>query len=378
MTNSFKAKIRAAKIDDAMTITAFLVQLGLSMPEGENNILAHWNSLWRNNPALKHHSKKPELGWILEDNFNIVGFFGNIPQISYFQGLPVRVSSARAWAVDKLYRNQTNQLCKAFFNQADADVVLISSANSPAGKRCIEFGASALPQPDYEKILFWVLNAGSFLRAGLKKKGYGRIASNAGGLLGAITLNAKMRLSGQRPFSALDGISIKTVSEIDHSFDILWQKKLKESPDQLLACRSAETLRWYFKLSQSSSETRVICHNSKTGLDGYAIIVREDAPDIGLRRLKISDLFVSKNDPAIVDALLTASYEYGLASSCDVLEVIGLEKILRDQILKHKPFTRPMAVFPFYFKALKEELKTPLSKKNCWSVSAFDGDTALL
>jgi hypothetical protein len=378
MTDLLKAKVHAAKLEDAIAITEFLVQLGLSMPEGKNNILAHWDALWRNNPALKHHGEKPELGWILKDDLKIVGFFGNIPQVSYFKGSPVRVSSARAWAVNKSYRNQTNNLCEAFFNQAGADVVLISSANAPAGKRCLEFGASAMPQPDYEKILFWVLNASSFLRAGLKKKGYGGITALGGGLLGAIALNARMRLGGHRPFSALDGISIKMIDEIDHSFDVLWGEKLKESPDQFLACRNAETLRWYFKLSQSFSETRVVCHNSEAGLDGYAILVREDAPDIGLKRLKISDLFVSNNDPAIIDALLTASYEYGLARNCDVLEVIGLEKPLRTQILKHKPFSRQMAVFPFYFKALREDLITPLSKNKCWSVSAYDGDTALL
>jgi len=378
MTEPLKAELRAASLDDALAITALLVQLGLTMPNGEGAILAHWNALWRTNPALKHHGKNPALGWVLEDAGRLVGFFGNIPQVSYFQEAPVLISSARAWAVDRDYRSQTNQLCEAFFCQADTDVVLISSANAPAGKRCLEFGASAMPQPDYEKILYWVLNASAFLRAGLTKKGCGGITASAGGLLGALALNAKMRLGGQRPFSALDGITVKTINKIDPSFDILWQRKLKESPDRFLACRNAETLRWYFKLSQSSSETRIICHNSAAGLNGYAVLVREDLPTIGLKRLKISDLFVANNDSTVVDALLTAAYEYGLAKNYDVLEVIGLERPLRTQVLKHKPFTRPMAVFPFYFKALNKNLRGPLSSKKSWSVTAYDGDTALL
>ncbi len=378
MTNSLRAQLRNATLDDALSITEFLVELGLSMPKGKDNILLHWEELWRNNPALKHHGNTPELGWVLEDADKLVGFFGNIPQVSYFHGTPVRVSSARAWAVHKAYRNQTDQLCKAFFNQRSADVVLISSANAPAGKRCLEFGASAIPQPDYEKILFWVLNASAFLRAGLRKKGYGGLTANFFGILGAVALNARMRLGGQRPFSIINGITIKTINDIDLSFDQLWLKKIKELPDQFLSCRNAETLRWYFKLSSSSAQTRIICHKTKSELNGYAVVVREDVPNIGLKRLKIADIFVSKNDPAIIDALLTAAYEYGLAKRCDVLEIIGLDKTLRSQVLKHKPFSRSMVVFPFYYKALRQDLQKPLNSENSWSATAYDGDTALL
>ena len=378
MTKSLKAQLRNASLEDAPAITEFLVQLGLNMPNGKSAILSHWDRLWNNNPALEYHGARPALGWILEDEKQIVGFFGNIPQVSYFKETPVIVSTARAWAVNKAYRSQTDQLCKAFFSQSTADLVLASSANAPAGKRCVEFGASALPQPGYGDILYWVLNAGAFLRAGLKKNGCRKIIANAGGFLGSVALNARMRLGGQRPFSVLDKITIKSINEIDFKFDSLWQRKLKESPDRLLACRNAKTLRWYFGLSQSSSKTRIICHNNGMDLNGYAVVVREDAPDIGLRRLKISDLFVAENNPAVLDALLTAAYEYGLAKNCHVLEVIGLEQCLRDQVISHKPFTRTMAVFPFYFKALKTELHAPLSSKDSWSVTAYDGDTTLL
>ncbi|NQV82259.1 MAG: hypothetical protein HQ494_00445 [Rhodospirillales bacterium] len=378
MTDPDQAHLRDASPEDAVAITEFLTRLGLVMPDGEAAIRAHWDALWRTNPALKYHGDAPALGWVLEDAGRIVGFFGNIPQVSYFQGNPVRVSSARAWAVDKPYRGQTARLCEAFFGQVNADVALISSANAPAGKRCLEFGASVMPQPGYGDILYWVLDASGFLRAGLTKKGHGGFAAFVGGLLGAVVLNARMRLGGQRPFSPLDGITIKTIDEIDGAFDGLWQRKLKEAPDQMLACRDAQTLRWYFGLSGTSSETRVICFERSGALEGYAVVVREDAPAIGLKRLKIADLFVAGDAAAAVDALLTAAFEYGLAKRCHVLEVIGLNKTLRARARSHKPFQRPMAVFPFFFKALSPDLEGPLSTEDGWSVTAYDGDTALL
>ncbi len=382
MTDPTKSQLRDATPDDAVAITEFLIRLGLVMPDGEDAIHAHWDGLWRTNPALKHHGDDPALGWILEDTEEdgkcIVGFFGNIPQVSYFNGNPVRVSSARAWAVDKAYRSRTVSLCKAFFGQDKADVVLISSASAPAGKRCLEFGASAMPQPGYGEILYWVLDASGFLRAGLKKKGWGGFAAFWGSLLGSVVLNARMRLGSMRPFAPLDGITIRTIGDIDGAFDGLWQRKLKETPDRLLACRDAQTLRWYFGLSQTSSDTRIICLERGASLDGYAVVVREDAPAIGLRRLKVADLFVAGDDQAAVDALLAAAYEYGLAKRCHVLEVIGLAQPLRARALTHKPFERPMTVFPFYYKALNPELEDRLSAPDGWCVTAYDGDTALL
>jgi len=379
MTEQAKqADLRDAIPDDAVAITEFLTRLGLVMPDGEAAIRAHWDGLWRTNPALKHHGDQAALGWVLEDAGHIIGFFGNIPQVSYFKGKPVRVSSARAWAVDKAYRSQTPRLCEAFFSQNKADVALISSASAPAGKRCLEFGGSPMPQPGYGDILYWVLDGSGFLRAGLKKKGWGGFTAFLGGLFGSVILNARTRLSGQRPFASLDGIIIKRIGDIDGAFDSLWQRKLKEVPDRLLACRDAETLGWYFGLSQTSSETRIICFERDGSLDGYAVVVREDAPAIGLRRLKIADLFVAGDDPVVVDALLAAAYEYGLAKRCHVLEVIGLPEPLRAQTRTYKPFERPMAVFPFYYKALNLELESRLSSGDGWYVTAYDGDTALL
>ena len=113
-------------------------------------------------------------------------------------------------------------------------------------------------------------------------------------------------------------------------------------------------------------------------LQGYAVIVREDAPAIGLKRIEVADLFVAGDQPKVIDALLTAAYEYDAATRYHVFEVIGLPETLRRQALTHKPFKRPMATFPFFFKALKLNLVEPLSESRGWCVTAFDGDTALL
>ncbi len=370
--------LRAAGLADAPAITDFLEDLGLAMPQGEAAVERHWRMLWQDNPALKAHRPDVALGWVMEADGRVVGFFGNVPQVSYFDGRPVRVSSARAWAVEKSFRAETPALCRAFFGQSDVDLLLISSASPPAGKRCLEFGAAKLPQPGYDQILYWVLDGPGFARAGLRKKGTGGFAAWLAGGLGGAALNARLRLAGRRPFASLDDVRVARVEEIDDTFDDLWRRKLKEYPSRLLACRDAATLRWYFGLGAAAAETRFVCVYRGGRLDGYAAVVREDAPAIGLRRLKIADMLIAGDDAATATSLLAAAYEYGLAKRCHVVELIGLPEPLRAHARAAKPLSRPMATFPFFYKALRVDLAGPLADGAGWYVTAFDGDTALL
>jgi len=370
--------MRRAGLADAAAVTAFLKGLGLVMPDGEAAVERHWRLLWRDNPALKAHAAGVALGWVLEADGRMVGFFGNIPQVSYFAGQPVLVSSARAWGVDKAFRAETPTLCGAFFGQDNVDLLLISSASQPAGRRCLEFGGARLPQPGYDQILYWVLDGGGFARAAMRKKGAGAAATLVLGGLAGMALNARVRLAGRRPFAALDDVAIARTDEIDDAFDELWRRKLKEYPAKLLACRDAETLRWYFGLGRGAADTRFACVRRGGRLQGYAALVREDAPAIGLRRLKIADMLVAGDDQGTATALLTAAYEYGVAKRCHVVELIGLPEALRAHAALTKPLSRPMATFPFFYKALRPDLIQPLAAGGGWHVTAFDGDTALL
>ena len=378
MTSPFQTVLRDSTLDDVLEINALLVRLGLVMPEGDEAARDHWIRLWQTNPALKAHGSSPALGWVLEDGGRIVGFFGNIPQVYYFDGRPVRVYTAHAWAVDDVFRAEGPRLCKAFFGQQDTDLILISSNNEPAGLWCIRFGGAKMPQVDYDKILYWVIDANRFIRAGLRKKGQGAAVAWTGGVLGAVAMNARMRLGCRRPFAPLQDITVVPIDGIDDSFDELWSRKLKEVSGRLLACRNAETLRWYFGLRKNADLTRVLCCRREGQLQGYAVVVREDAPAIGLKRIKIADMFLAGDDQTVSEALLAAAYEYGLVTRCHVLEVIGLPETLRRQALTHKPFKRPMATFPFFFKAINTDLVGPLAASGSWYVTAFDGDTTLL
>lgn len=373
-----KGALRAATVDDAPAITGFLAALGLVMPDGPDAVIRHWRGLWVDNPALAHHAKNVALGWVLEDAGEIKGFFGNIPQVSWLGGEPVLISSARAWALDPDYRTETPRLCEAFFGQANVDVVLISSANPPAGKRCLAFGGSKMPQPGYGDILYWVVDAPGFLKAAFRKKGKGPFMAGMLGLLGSVPLDFSMRIAGRRPYGALDNITPIGVGAVDEAFDDLWSRRKKQLPEVMLASRDAATLSWYFSLGAAKDEVRFLRYDQDGVLRGYAVLVREDAPAIGLKRMKIADLFIDDDDPAVLRSLLAGAYEYTMAKQCHVLELIGLPQGLRAEVMKTKPMSRPMATFPFFFKALKPALADRLAAPQTWYVTAYDGDTSLI
>ncbi|MEE9317421.1 MAG: hypothetical protein V3U48_03920 [Rhodospirillales bacterium] len=355
-----------------------MARLGLTMPAGDEAVNAYINHLWRENPAMVRAKSKPALGWVLEDAGKMVGFFGNLPLLYEFDGHPIIVSNASLWGVEEAYRSETPRLASAYFGQQNVDVLMVTTAIKPTGRIFERHGADRLPQPDFDQILYWVIDAPRFLRAGLKKKGHGRAASWVGGLGGGIVLNAKMRLGGRRPYAALGEMTVIKAEEIDDSFDDLWRRKLLEYPGRLLRRRDAASLKWHFASGRFAEEARFLCFRRGGRLDGYLVLIRDDAPEIGLKRLKIADLFVAGDEPQDVSALLAGAYEYGLARRCHVLEVVGLPENLREIVLSHKPFDRPMPTFPFYFKVLNPDLAGPLQAAQGWYATAYDGDTALL
>jgi len=373
-----KGALRSATVDDASSITDFVAAHGLIMPKGPEAAARHWRGLWADNPALAYHAKDVPLGWVLEDEGSIQGFFANVPLVSWLNGKPVRVVAARAWVIAPDYRSETQRLCDAYFGMENVDVLLCSSAIPPVGRRFMNVGGAKMPQPGYGEILYWVVDAPGFLKAAFRKKGKGPFMAGMLGLLGSVPLDFSMRIAGRRPYGALDNITPIGVGAVDEAFDDLWSRRKKQLPEVMLASRDAATLSWYFSLGAAKDEVRFLRYDQDGVLRGYAVLVREDAPAIGLKRMKIADLFIDDDDPAVLRSLLAGAYEYTMAKQCHVLELIGLPQGLRAEVMKTKPMSRPMATFPFFFKALKPALADRLAAPQTWYVTAYDGDTSLI
>lgn len=126
--------VREAVFEDCEAATELLRRLGLIMPEGRDAVRAHWDRLWRTNPAMLESRPKPALGWVLEDGGRMVGFFGNVPLLYDLGGRAVMVADASQWGVEKAYRHHTPRLADAYFDQVNADLLLVTTAIKPPVK----------------------------------------------------------------------------------------------------------------------------------------------------------------------------------------------------------------------------------------------------
>lgn len=369
--------LREATYEDCETASELLRDLGLVMPQGRDAIRHHWQRFWIDNPALAIDRPSPAKGWLLEDDGRMVGFFGNIPLLYYYGNRPLVVADASQWGVEKGYRDQTPRLAESYFNQENADLLLVTTGIKPTGRIFDTYGGVPVPQADYDQVLYWVLDSHGFLKSGLTKKGFGSGMAAAAAAIGAPLLGAASSIGGHRLRGGRGAIDIIGTDKIDDIFDDLWKRKQNET-ERLLACRSAECLRWHFGTDNLAERTRILISSAGGVLQGYAIIMREDAAEIGLKRLKIVDLFVANDDCAVIDGLLHAAAETGRSEGCHVLELIGLPDNLRRQITsRHRPRSRQMPTWPLFYKSMDRGLDGPLGKEATWYVTAYDGDTAV-
>ena len=162
--------IREARMDDCVPVCTVLRGLGLTVPEAPDEAHRLWQRLWVENPAITMGGTPLPIGWVLESGSRIVGFFGNIPQQYRFGDQSLRAAVASQWGVEKPFRGSTTALATAYFSQPNADVLLVTTGIKPTGRLFERFGASVMPQPEYDDVLFWVLDGAKFAAAALRKR----------------------------------------------------------------------------------------------------------------------------------------------------------------------------------------------------------------
>jgi hypothetical protein len=288
------------------------------------------------------------------------------------------VSVGSSWVVHKDFRAHTKRLAAAYFGQKNVDLLMATTAFAPSVRYYQKYSASSMPQTSFSRVLFRVIDEAGFTRSALKKKGVPRVLALPAGPALSFVLGAVNMVRSRRPGRRQRGIEPEAIGldRVGEEFDELWQRKASEE-DRLWAYRKAEDIRWHFKFSAGSNSVTIIGCRRGGRLEGYLVLKREDAPEIGLKRSKIVDLFVAGNDPEVIDALLAAAYESAKEWGSHVLELVGLPPEIRAMARRYHPFTRRYPNFPFYYKAGSPELESALQKEDSWYPTNYDGDSSL-
>lgn len=349
-----------------------------------NGLLVKWSAdrwvgLWKDNPAMKENSNIP-IGWVLEHEKEIVGYLGNIPMFYFLKGKRLLAVAARGFAVDPEYRSHSLRLVAAFFSQKNVDLLLSTSANQLAASVYQLSRAQKIPQPDYDKALFWIVNAHGFIRSFLQLKGYSKLLANTVGILLSPLIRIESFLKRRRPRRVE---SIFTISVIDpesvlSEFDEFWYRIMAERSDCLLAERSAKVLRWHFgHCAAKERHAKFICAWSREKLLGYIVLTHEDSPRTGLKRNRVSDLLVENDEPDVIDALLNESIKQTKIENRDILELTGFPDKIRQHFRKGNAYMRKLPSWLFWYKVVTPELMDKLKCENTWYGSSYDGDASL-
>jgi hypothetical protein len=367
------ARLREALFSDFSAVAALKQRWGLDADSLEN-----WERLWRYNPALKRSEFERPIGWVLEADGVVVGYLGNISLFCRYGDRTLTAVTSHGLVVEPSYRAAAVSLAAAFYCQKSVDLYLVTSAIPEVGRIAKAFRSDALPQEDYDTVLFWVLRPYSFAQAVMEKlrikpplQHIGRISAAM-----AVGIDNLLRRRWPRVHSTRLAVSEIGINEIGDEFQCLWIEKLTERP-RLIADRSAATLRWHFKVPGDRGSARVLCCRRNGELLGYAV-VRNDPQPNGLRKSIVADMVAKQDDPEVLRALLIAAYDHAKGEGSYILEVLGFPSAVRSVCSQWNPHRRKYPASPYYYRAADPMLHKTLSEGGAWYACPYDGDTTLI
>ena len=365
--------VRQAQFSDFDRVCAMNMELGQGPDSREN-----WNRLWRDNPALGSSNDAPCIGWTLEASGELAGFLGSIPLLYEYEGKPLNAAATCRLAVRPAYRGFTHLLVASYFRQKNVDLFLSTTATVSTAKMMMALKSTPLPQPDYETVLFWVLDADHFTKAVLQKMGVHSSLVRAGGALASIGLRGDIAVRGRAPKTKPGNYTVleHSIREIGDDFERFWtENSAKTAP--LMAKRTPAIMRWHFEPPNSGRRSAVLsCYSGKV-LVGYAVVLHDPTSKDGMKRSAIADLMVKGSDSEVVGQLLSAAHKCAKDTGSHSLEVMGFPQSIRRTLLQWKPYWRKYPACPFYFKARDRALHERLAADNAWYACPFDGDSTI-
>jgi len=367
------AKVREARFSDFAAVAELKQRWGIDADSLEN-----WERLWLRNPALALGEAERPIGWVLEAGGSIVGYLGSIPLLYRYGDRTLTAVTSHGFVVEPSYRAVAVSLVAAFYCQRSVDLYLVTTATPEVGRIARAFKSDALPQEDYDTVLFWVLQSNPFARTVMEKLRLNSVLANMGRMSTSVAIGIDKLLHRRWPsqHSTQLAVSEISVSEIGDDFQSLWSEKLTERP-RLIADRSPASLRWHFEISGDRGSARVFCCRKDGELLGYTVI-RDDPQPGSLRKSIVADMLAKQDDPEVLRALLIAAYDHAKRGGSYILEVLGFPPSLRRVFLQGNPYHRKYPACPFYYKAADPILHKTLSDGMAWYASPFDGDTTLI
>ena len=367
------ARLREARLEDFGAVAALKERIGWGRDSA-----ATWSWLWARNPALARDVRRPPIGWIVERDGVVLGYFGNIPQTYRLGGRDLLVGAAVGLCVDPACRGggYGMALVRAWCLQDAVDMAISTTTSPQVRAMMLAAGALDLPQPDYTRALHWILDRRAFAAAALRKVGTApAVAAFAAPLAAAaLVLNRSARAVAPPPAGR---VTVEREPRFGDEHDAFWER-IAGSSSRLLAVRSAEALQWHYAGPTLAGKVRVLSYRRDGLLTGYAVTMRMDAPEVGLHRWRVVDLLAERDDPEVVRALVGAACETARGDGACVLETLGFPAAVRATLDATRPGSRLLGENPFLWSPRSPGVAEALASPSAWYAGPYDGDSALL
>ncbi|MGO9085217.1 MAG: hypothetical protein ACLP6G_22835 [Terriglobales bacterium] len=366
-------KLREARFEDYSQMAALALKFELDTEECEA-----WMHLWTGNPALREVADKFPMGWVLEAaDGKIAGYLGNIPLSYEFEGKKLLAAAVRSWVVDSGYRAYSLLLLATYYQQTNVDIFLATSVNSQSAVASSVFQNVQVPVGAWDRTLFWITNPQGFSESFFRKQGW-HLAKWLS-YPGAAAISIRDQLAGSRFRKAESGVGILPCASFDDRFDAFWTALKKKKSNILLAVRSRETLEWHFKFALRQNAAWIYTIEGDAGLAAYAVFLRQDRRQVGLRRVCLVDFQCLEQEkaPAFFAAMLETAFERCRQESIHMLELIGLAPSLEEIAGRASPHRRQLASWMYFYKAKDRGLGERLTSPEVWEPALFDGDSSL-
>ena len=331
-----------------------------------------WQHHWLENPTFLKLEGRWPIGWVLaKDSGDIVGFLGNIPLTYEWEDQQLIVAATSTWVVEPEFRSYSLSLMSRYFKQKHVDLLLCTTASRETGKAWLGFHARPLPQPDYEKVLYWITGYDGFVQAFFRKKSWFPVLP----LCPVLSLTLRGFDFIRNIFSSYPGhgiFSVFVMQTFDDQFDIFWEKIRKRK--KLLVVRNRVSLHWYFSAALGEKKAWILKCEREGKMVGYAVFIHRDRSDIGLKRASLVDLQVLDNMPGAVEHLILLGIQECGKRGIHLLESIGFDAEKRLAMKCLSPRIRPLPNSPFYFKFKNKILDKRFEHPEYWDGCTMDGD----
>lgn len=333
---------------------------------------ARWRHIYENSPLLAGRCLPWPIGWVIETgDEKIVGHLGNTPLEYEFNGKPLVAAAASLWAVDEAHRSQSLELVGRFFRQQHVDLLLDTTAVPLAARVLEALGMKRPPVPAYDRTVFWVLDHERFLSSLLAKKRIAVPRLLTRPLASLMRVAESVTGKGRGVFAA--GGPLECCARFDERFDRFWET-LRSQRKGLCCVRDRKNLDWRFQEALAKGGAWVLAAGDATDLRAYAVCLRQDSPDIGLKRMRLADFQCAEGHLDDLISILAAALARCRSEGIHMLEVVGFGSEKKARLEALAPHRRQLPGWMFFYKTPDASLAKELENPFAWDPCTYDGD----